>query len=213
MHSTVLLYHMNIRALCALYAKTVQWCHNGHSGISNHQPQDCLLNGLFRGRTKKTSELHATGLCEGNSPVTGEFPAQRASIAEKVSIGWRHHDWHHFQEYSRHCTMSVEYPMSYTMLGCTIFGATYIRYLTIVHVSKRSPSAPNTTIIWHRMFDNWKINYKAVTVLTTWTSKDGGSIFKHPSIKDLHSQADITVFFMFKSFLSQWFGLQSQSCL
>ena len=27
----------------------------------------------------------------GNSPVTGEFPAQRASNAENVSIWWRHH--------------------------------------------------------------------------------------------------------------------------
>ena len=32
------------------------------------------------------------GLCEGNSPVTGEFPSQRASKAENVSIWWRHHD-------------------------------------------------------------------------------------------------------------------------
>ena len=28
----------------------------------------------------------------GNSPVTGEFPAQMASDAENVSIWWRHHD-------------------------------------------------------------------------------------------------------------------------
>ena len=27
----------------------------------------------------------------GNSPVTGEFPAEMASNAENVSIGWRHH--------------------------------------------------------------------------------------------------------------------------
>ena len=27
----------------------------------------------------------------GESPVTGEFPAQRASNAENVSIRWRHH--------------------------------------------------------------------------------------------------------------------------
>ena len=27
----------------------------------------------------------------GNSPVTGEFPAQRASNMENVSIWWRHH--------------------------------------------------------------------------------------------------------------------------
>ena len=41
---------------------------------------------------KKTSKLRVTGLCEGNSPVAGEFPAQRASNAENVSIRWRHHD-------------------------------------------------------------------------------------------------------------------------
>ena len=28
----------------------------------------------------------------GNSPVTGEFPAQMASNAENVSIWWRQHD-------------------------------------------------------------------------------------------------------------------------
>ena len=44
-----------------------------------------------RRRSKKTSKLRVTGLCEGNSPVTGEFPAQRASNAENVSVWWRHH--------------------------------------------------------------------------------------------------------------------------
>ena len=34
----------------------------------------------------KTSKLRITGLCEWNSPVTGEFPAQMASNAESVSI-------------------------------------------------------------------------------------------------------------------------------
>ena len=70
---------------------SLQWRHNGHDGVSNHQPLDCLLNGLFRRRSKKTAKLRVTGLCEGNSPVTGEFPAQRASNAERVSIWWRHH--------------------------------------------------------------------------------------------------------------------------
>ena len=32
----------------------------------------------------KTSKLRVTGLCDGNSPVTGEFPAQRASNAETI---------------------------------------------------------------------------------------------------------------------------------
>ena len=39
----------------------------------------------------KTSKLRVTGLCVGNSPGTGEFPAQMASNAENVSIWWRHH--------------------------------------------------------------------------------------------------------------------------
>ena len=72
---------------------TLQWCHNGHDSVSNHQPHDCLLNRLFRRRSKKTSKLRVTGLCAGNSPGTGEFPAQMASNAENVSIWWRHHKY------------------------------------------------------------------------------------------------------------------------
>ena len=52
----------------------LQWRHNGCDGISNHQPHHCLLNHLFRRRSKKTSKLHVTGLCAENSLVTGEFP-------------------------------------------------------------------------------------------------------------------------------------------
>ena len=62
------------------------WRHSWCDGVSNHQPRDCLLNRLFRRRSKKTSKLHGTGLCAENSPVTGEFPAQRAHGAENVSI-------------------------------------------------------------------------------------------------------------------------------
>ena len=40
-----------------------------------------------RRRSKKRSKLRVTGLCVG----TGEFPAQRASNAENISIWWRHH--------------------------------------------------------------------------------------------------------------------------
>ena len=71
---------------------SLQWRHNGCDGVSNHQPNDFLLNRLFRYRSKKTSKLHVTGLCAGNSPVTDEFPAQRASNAENVSLWWRHPD-------------------------------------------------------------------------------------------------------------------------
>ena len=59
----------------------------------------CLLNRLFGRRWKKTSKLRVTDLDEGNSPVTGEFSAQRASNAENVSIWLWHHDMH-----TLHCT-------------------------------------------------------------------------------------------------------------
>ena len=71
---------------------TLRWRHNDHAGVSNHQPHGCLLNRLFRRKSKKTSKLRVTGLCAGNSPGAGEFPAQMASYAENVSIWWRHHE-------------------------------------------------------------------------------------------------------------------------
>ena len=74
-----------------VYVKSLLWRHNGRDGVSNNQPHDCLLNLLFGRRSKKTSKLRVIGLCVGNSPVTGEFPAQMASNAENVSIWWRHH--------------------------------------------------------------------------------------------------------------------------
>ena len=70
---------------------SLRWRHNDHAGVSNHQSHGCLLNRLFRCKSKKTSKLRVTGLCAGNSPGTGEFPAQMASYAENVSIWWRHH--------------------------------------------------------------------------------------------------------------------------
>ena len=52
----------------AMHKLSLQWRHNGHDGVSNHQPHHCLLNPLFGRRSKKTSKLRVTGLCVGNSP-------------------------------------------------------------------------------------------------------------------------------------------------
>ena len=76
---------------CRLRNGALQWRHNGRDSVSNHQPHECLLNRLFRPRSKTTSKLRVTGPCVGNSPGTGEFPAQMTSNAENVSIWWRHH--------------------------------------------------------------------------------------------------------------------------
>ena len=72
----------------------LRWRHNGCDSVSNHQPRECLLRRLIRRTSKKTSKLCVTGLCAGNSPETGELPAQMASNAENVSIWWRHHAVH-----------------------------------------------------------------------------------------------------------------------
>ena len=79
----------NTDCFCSgLVLKQTSWHYNDvineRDGASNHQPHDCLLSRLFRRRSKKTSKLRVTGLCAGNSPVTGEFPAQMASNAETV---------------------------------------------------------------------------------------------------------------------------------
>ena len=57
----------------------LQWRHNERDGIWNRQPHDCLLNRLFRRRSRKTSKLRVTGLWVRNSPVNSPHkgPATR----------------------------------------------------------------------------------------------------------------------------------------
>ena len=76
-------------ALC--HQSSLQWSHKKRDGVSSHRRLDCLFNHLFRCRSKKTSQIRVTGLCEGNPPVTAGFPSQRASNAENASIWGRHH--------------------------------------------------------------------------------------------------------------------------
>ena len=71
----VITVHIFLRGII----RSLQWGHNGRDEVSNHQPHDCLLNRLFRRRSKKTSKLRVTSLFAVNSSVTHEFPAQMAS--------------------------------------------------------------------------------------------------------------------------------------
>ena len=52
----------------------------------------CLCNRLFKVISNETAKSTLLALCEWNSPVTGEFPSQRASYAENNSIWWRHNE-------------------------------------------------------------------------------------------------------------------------
>ena len=93
---------MQCKTFCSglcMYTLSLQWRYNGRDGISNHQPHGCLLTSLFRRKSKKTSKLCITGLCVGNSLTTGEFPAQKASNIENVSIWWCYHVLLHWCQY------------------------------------------------------------------------------------------------------------------
>ena len=84
-------YDVSVMAAGTLIRHALHWRHDGCDGVANHWRLDCLLNRLFRRKSKKTSKLRVTGLCEGNSPVIGEFPAQRASNAGNFFNGQPHH--------------------------------------------------------------------------------------------------------------------------
>ena len=71
--------------------RSLQLRHNEHQGISNHQLHGRLLNHLFKVLIKENiTAMHHWPLW-GNSLVISEFPTQRASNTENVSIWWHHH--------------------------------------------------------------------------------------------------------------------------
>ena len=78
--------------LSRLQCVTLQWRHNGCDGVSNHHPHGCLLNRLYRAQIRENIKAPRHWPLCGDSPVTGEFFAQKASYAENVSIWWRHHE-------------------------------------------------------------------------------------------------------------------------
>ena len=68
-----------------------QWRHNERDGVSIYRRLGCLIKRLFRRRWNETSLLRIIGLSFGYIPAIGEFPAQRASNVENVSISRGHH--------------------------------------------------------------------------------------------------------------------------
>ena len=64
--------------------KWLRWRHNDHDGVSNHQPHGCLLNCLFRRRSKKPSKLRVTGLYAGSSPGPVNSP-HKGPVTRKMT--------------------------------------------------------------------------------------------------------------------------------
>ena len=57
---------------------------NVSNGVSNHQLHDCVLNRLFRHRSKKTSKLRVTGLCAGYSHRWPVNSPRKWSVTRKM---------------------------------------------------------------------------------------------------------------------------------
>ena len=89
-------HKMHIHIICC---DLCCWCHIFHYNdvimsalVSQITSITIVYSTVYSRRiSKKISKLRVTGLCAGNSPVTGEFPAQRDSNAENVSVWLRHH--------------------------------------------------------------------------------------------------------------------------
>ena len=107
-------------------------------------------NRLFRRRSKKASYLHVTGFCEGDSPVTVQFPAQRASNAENVSNSWRHHDYDQ-------CTLFIpEFDTNYCYGSIIHFLIIYRHVYIYKHISRSTyvitPPRVSFFVKWYREY-------------------------------------------------------------
>ena len=71
---------------------SLQWRRNGHDGVSNHQPHDCLLNRLFKRRSKKhqssASLAFVRGIHRGPVNTPHKCPATRKVFPFDDVIIW-----------------------------------------------------------------------------------------------------------------------------
>ena len=139
----------------------LRWRHNKKDGVSNHQPHDYLLNRLFGRRSKKTPKPRVTGLCAGNSPGTGEFPAQMASNTETVSIWWRHHAHRPFS-----CPVLYIYICSALGWGNGAKLKLPLHWQVSVFLILKLEVCAKCKI--SKRFGNWELGYRQMRFLEIW---------------------------------------------
>ena len=163
------------RATCM--SASLRWRHNERDSVSNHQPHDCLLSRLFRRRSKKTSKLCVTGLCVGNSPGTGEFPAQLASYAENVSIWWRHHVFGVPHSLILVLCLSSQCVMPLCAVECRYNAANISWYISAMKTAERKSEFETRAIvrIWVKLCSVIKASHctsqLCIKPWLSWTSK------------------------------------------
>ena len=153
--------------------KPLQWRHNERDGVSNHQPHQCILNGLFRHRSTKTSKLLVTGLCEGKSPVTDEFPAQRASSAENISFWWRHYDvcvlYFHILQLIRQC---MEGPRTRYVLYAEHQLINVSMHISVIHVCTGVYWNSSRVTLCQELFENDVIDLYTSCYTNNWVASE-----------------------------------------
>ena len=141
--STVLYYQF----MQWYFFNALQWNHNGRDCVSNNQTHDFLLNRLFRCRSKKTWKLRVTGLCEGNSPVAGEFPAQMASNVEKFPFHWHTRVSYHYSDV-------IMSEMASQITGVSIV------YLAVCSGADQRKHQSSASLVIVQGIHRWPVNYK-----------------------------------------------------
>ena len=143
-------------AQCSLCDCALKWRHNGHDGVSNHQPHQCLLNRLFGHSSKKTSKLRVTGLCVWYSPgpvnSPHKWPVTRNMfpfddvIMEHEYITVKSHRRHGFSNHRHLQHLFITLPNYKGTIK-----APHHWPLTISEVASRTPQVPaiKKTFRWH----------------------------------------------------------------
>ena len=151
---------------------TCQWRNNGLDSVSNHQPHGCLLNRLFRRRSKKTLKLRVTGLC-ANSLLTGEFPTQMASNTENVSIWWCHHEITIGQRW----VQIIYSDVIMSVMSSQIIGASIVNLCSGADQRKHLSSASLAFVVTGKFPSQWSVMQKIfpfddVIMICYWTGNE-----------------------------------------
>ena len=113
---------------CNVFKQPLQWRHNGHDSVSNHQSHDCLLNRIFKRRSKKTSKLRVTGPGSHRGPVNSphKMPVTRKMFPfDDVIMNAVHQKIIWICHTARHQSLAIKAAVSYILTACG--GKTCIR--------------------------------------------------------------------------------------
>ena len=131
----------------------LQWHHNKRDGVPKHRILDCLLNPSFRRRSKKKSKLRVTGFCEGNPRVTGGFPSQKSSNAEK------------FPFVDTIMSLSTWYQRGYVR---DIVKKKHLSCWWVAHTFESCLASQTNTYVWHHMPKNFPVRKSQDYAYITW---------------------------------------------